>query len=61
MATGDEDDLWWFLLAVTYVATSGLLLMGDRYVELLAAATAYAAGGAIARHATVPTRGEQAR
>lgn len=47
-------DPWWAVFWSTYVATSGLLLLGDRYVELLAAGAAYAATWVIVRAGTRP-------
>lgn len=44
-------DPWVVTFAVMSVGTLGLLLVTDRYVELLAAATAYAAAWVIARPA----------
>ena len=53
-------DSWWVVFTVMSVSTLGLLLVGDRYVELLAAGAAYAATWAIVRHET-PDREEQTR
>jgi hypothetical protein len=43
------DDAWWPIFVIVSVATLGLLLVTDRYVELLAAGAAYAATWIIAR------------
>lgn len=42
-------DPWWWVFSVVSVGTLGLLLVVDRYVELLAAGAAYAATWFIAR------------
>ncbi len=53
-------DPWVAIFAATSVAMLGLLLVADRYVELLAASTAYAAAWVIARHEREhPNREEQ--
>ena len=56
-----ETDPWWVVFTVMSVTTLGVLLMGDRYVELLAAGVAYAATWAIVRHENRPDREEQTR
>ena len=50
---GEQPDVdpWWSVFAIVSVGTLGLLLVTDRYVELLAAATAYGAAWAIVRPA----------
>jgi hypothetical protein len=53
-------DSWRVVFTAMSVGTLGLLLVGDRYVELLAAGVAYAATWAIVRHET-PDREEQTR
>ena len=53
-------DPWVAIFAATSVATLGLLLVTDRYVELLAASTAYAAAWVVARREREhPDREEQ--
>ena len=42
-------DPWWPIFVIVSVATLGLLLVTDRYVELLAAGAAYVATWIIAR------------
>ncbi len=44
-----QTDPWWSVFTVVSVATFGVLLITDRYVELLAAGVAYAATWIIAR------------
>ena len=44
-----EADPWWSVFTIVSVGTLGLLLVTDRYVELLAAGVAYAATWIIAR------------
>ena len=44
-----DVDPWWSIFAIVSVGTLGLLLVTDRYVELLAAGAAYAATWIIAR------------
>ena len=44
-----DVDPWWLVFSVVSVGTLGLLLVTDRYVELLAAGAAYAATWFIAR------------
>ena len=48
---GEQPDVdpWWSVFTVVSVATFGVLLITDRYVELLAAGVAYAATWIIAR------------
>lgn len=54
------SDPWVATFAAMSVATLGLLLVTDRYVELLAAGTAYAAAWVIAsRERARPDREEQ--
>lgn len=42
-------DPWWSIFEIVSVGTLGLLLVTDRYVELLAAGAAYVATWIIAR------------
>lgn len=44
-----RTDPWWPVFTLVSVATLGVLLAIDRYVELLAAGVAYAAAWCIAR------------
>ena len=44
-----DVDPWWSIFTVVSVGTLGLLLVTDRYVELLAAGAAYVATWIIAR------------
>jgi hypothetical protein len=44
-----DVDPWWSVFTIVSVGTLGLLLVTDRYVELLAAGAAYAATLIIAR------------
>jgi hypothetical protein len=44
-----DSDPWWSVFAVVSVTTLGVLLVIDRYVELLAAGAAYTATWMIAR------------
>jgi len=44
-----RTDAWWPVFAIVSVATLGVLLAIDRYVELLAAGVAYSATWCIAR------------
>jgi len=44
-----DVDPWWPIFVIVSVATLGLLLVADRYVELLAAGAAYVATWIIAR------------
>jgi hypothetical protein len=44
-----DPDPWWSVFTAVSVATLGVLLITDRYVELLAAGVAYAATWIIAR------------
>lgn len=44
-----DVDPWWPIFWIVSVATLGLLLVTDRYVELLAAAAAYTATWIVAR------------
>lgn len=54
------DDPWVVTFAAMSVGTLGLLLVTDRYVELLAAAAAYGAAWVIARLGQAhPDREEQ--
>ena len=57
----DPSDPWVVSFVVMSVATLGLLLVTDRYVELLAASTAYAATWVIARAGQAPTDREEQR
>lgn len=54
-------DPWWVVCGAVSVTTLGLLLMGDRYVELLAAGAAYAAAWAFLRKEIRPRREEHHR
>lgn len=57
-----EPDPWRMTLAAMSVGTVGLLLVTDRYVELLAAGAAYGAAWAIGRLGQArPDREEQRR
>ena len=58
---GPRCDAWPAALAVTAGVTSLPLLAGDRYVELVAAASAYAATWAIVHHGPRPEHEEAAR
>ena len=55
----DPSDPWVLTFAAMSVGTLGLLLVTDRYVELLAAATAYAAAWVIARPGSAPSDREE--
>ena len=44
-----DADPWWSVFTVVSVTTLGVLLVTDRYVELLAAGAAYTATWTIAR------------
>lgn len=56
-----SPDPWWVAFSATALLATGLLLMADRYVELLGAVVAYAATWVIVRHERLTSQEEETR